>query len=107
MGKLQQSINQNTQSLEKMLPERPTLEILEHWSDSALMIGLRRMGEILKEDSYTTIDGKEIQIMPVDKIKSFNALVNLGRLIEIRRARAAKDEDKALEIPEEYLIKNG
>jgi hypothetical protein len=104
MSELRKAIEVNTKELSRMMPEKASVEMLEHFSDVILLKGMKQMERILDEDEFRTNEGEAIVINPDHKIKAFNGVINLGRLIDLRKTREEKRNFKAPEVPEEYRI---
>ncbi len=83
-------IQEQMYGIQNSLPEKPTLEGLQEVNDIIIFKGLKELDKILEKAS-TTNDAKT---------KIFNALIGLGRYIEVRKENEY-NQDKV-----EYIIED-
>lgn len=104
MSIIHQIRQENEQALAEKLPEKATIDLLEHKTDMVMYIGLMKMQEIITNDDYETASGKKVDIGPDDKIKAFNATIHLGKLVDKRMERKKAKNHRPPEIPKDLEI---
>jgi len=104
MPDLIKSINNQRQQLAELIPEKADLAVLEHHADIAILRGMKKMTNIMDTDEYETESGVKITIYPSDKIKAFNAILSLGKLVDVRKERERSKEDNSMQIPDDLRI---
>lgn len=93
MTSLIQSVNKERQAIELTMPSKVSIPHLEHIADTILYKGLAKMEDIL--DSSPDVDSC---------VKAFNAVINLGRYNEARKANMRKNDSEIEWDEEAYEI---
>lgn len=101
----------NMMTLAEQLPEKASLEALEHFTDIALYDGVKDLHKIIKqpnEEKVISDDGGVVikLIEAKTKIKAFDSLVGLGRYIEVRKVNEANDTKIEFVIDDPDLVLN-
>ena len=104
MSDLIKTINRQKQDLSQLIPEKADLQVLEHYADIAMLRGMKKMTDIIDTDEYETDQGNKITIYPADKIKAFNAILSLGKLVDSRKDRAESLKDNSMQIPDDLRM---